>query len=340
LGVGPDIPVALFMKRGLEMVVGLLGVLKAGGAYVPLDPGHPKERLAYLIEDAQVALVLAQQDLLRELLWHDVKTVCLDGAKQLSDNQGDTQAERESHVESVTPENLACIIYTSGSTGLPKGVSLPHRALQNLIEWHRSTMLVGARVLQFASLSFEASIHEIFAAWSTGGAIILIPEEQRFDARALLRYINEEGIEKLILPVVLFQQMADLHQEGTKDLAVVKEITTTGEQMQITEAIVRLFNELKHCELHNHYGPSESHVVTALKLSGDADSWAGHPSIGTPIYNTRIYLADAQMSPVPLGVPGEICIGGVSLARGYWGRADLTAARFVPDSLGKQQGAR
>ena len=175
---------------------------------------------------------------------------------------------------------------------------------------------------------------------STGGAILLIPELMRFDVPALSTYIREKGIEKLILPVVLLQQMAEIHAKGNDDLRFVNEITTTGEQLQISTPIVELFTELDHCRLHNHYGPSESHVVTAFKLDREPGLWSRHPLIGKPIANTQIYLLDSQMSPAPLGVYGELYIGGVSLARGYWARPELTAEKFVPDPLAAEPGAR
>ncbi len=341
LGVGPESRVGLYLERSLEMVIGLLGVLKAGGAYVPLDPGYPSERLAFMLADAQATIVLTQPHLAEKITDNQAQVISLTQGGQRIENEPAAEATYEGEVSSgVSSENLAYIIYTSGSTGRPKGIGLPQRALTNLIEWHRETMLGGVKVLQFASLSFDASFHEIFAAWVTGGTIVLIPEEMRFDVSALMAHIREQGIEKVILPVVVLQRMAELEGPENHALQVVKEITTTGEQLQITRPVVELFSQLRGWQLHNHYGPSESHVVTAYQLSGEPASWSRHPSIGKPVANTQIYLLDGEQEPVALGVSGELYIGGVSLAQGYWGRPELTAEKFVPDPLGASPGGR
>ncbi len=335
LGAGPEVTVGISMERSLEMAVGLLGIVKTGAAYLPLDITYPAERLTFMLEDGEAAILLTQQSLIEKLPCNQAKVVCLDGDWRA------LEAESADEVESgVVAENQGYLIYTSGSTGIPKGVSLPQRALRNLIEWHRETMLGGVKVLQFASLSFDASFHEVFAAWATGGAIVLIPEELRFDVAALSDYIREKEIEKVILPVVVLQQMAEMRAEKKNGLRVIREMTTTGEQLQVTTPIVELFGELKDCRLHNHYGPSESHVVTAYSLSREPQFWARHPAIGAPIYNTQIYLLDGQMDAVPMGAHGELYIGGVSLARGYCGRPELTAEKFVPDPLCTEPGGR
>ncbi|HEY9692726.1 MAG TPA: amino acid adenylation domain-containing protein [Oculatellaceae cyanobacterium] len=332
LGVKPDVMVGICVERSLEMAVGILGILKAGGAYVPLDPNYPQERLAFMLADTQVSVLLTQQRLVSELPEHQANVVCLD-----SDWQDIAQLSSENIANSVTPDHLAYVIYTSGSTGRPKGICLEQRPLLNLLHWHYSSLLTGARTLQFASLSFDASFHEMFAAWGTGGKLFIIPENLRLDVIGLGRYISEQEIEKVILPVVLLQQLAEsLGERGIAALqpemfSNLKEVTTTGEQLQITPAIAHLFKSLPHCAFHNHYGPSETHVVTALSLSNHPSKWEYHPPIGVPIANTQIYLVDQHFNLVPVGVPGELCIGGVSLARGYLNRPDLTAEKFIPN---------
>ncbi|MDZ8263386.1 non-ribosomal peptide synthetase [Nostoc sp. ChiQUE01b] len=334
LGVKPDMPVGICVERSLEMAIAVLAVLKAGGAYVPLDPAYPKERLAFTLEDTQISVLLTQHQLLPELPKHQAQVICLD-----TDWDKIGQYSQENFSTEVTAENLAYIIYTSGSTGRPKGICLGHRPLVNLLEWHLNSLLTGVRTLQFASLSFDASFHEMFAAWCSGGTLFLISESLRRDSTALAHFIHNQEIEKAILPVVILQQMAEVAASGLKLFTSLKEVTTTGEQLQITPAIVKLFKSLPHCSFHNHYGPSETHVVTALAFNQNPDTWSTYPSIGRPITNTQIYVLDAELKPVPIGVPGELYIGGVSLARGYLNRLDLTKERFIPNPFQRGRGA-
>ncbi|BAY08030.1 non-ribosomal peptide synthetase [Calothrix sp. NIES-2098] len=324
LGVKPDMPVGISVERTLEMAIAVLAVLKAGGAYVPIDPAYPKERIGYMLEDTQVSILLTQQHLVGEFPEHQAQAICLD-----TDWDKIGQYSKENPVTEVTAENLVYIIYTSGSTGRPKGICLAHRPLVNLLQWHLNTLLTGVRTLQFASLSFDASFHEMFAAWCSGGTLFLISENLRRDTTALADFIQQQEIEKVILPVVVLQQMAELAASQLELFTSLKEVTTTGEQLQITPAIVKFFKSLPNCSFHNHYGPSETHVVTALTLDRNPDSWPTYPSIGRAIANTQIHILDAEFKPVPIGVPGELYIGGDSLARGYLNRPDLTAERFI-----------
>ncbi|MEH1935807.1 MAG: amino acid adenylation domain-containing protein [Nostoc sp.] len=330
LGVKPDMPVGICVERTLEMAIAVLAVLKTGGAYVPMDSAYPKERLAFMLEDTQVSVLLTQQKLLAELPETKAQIICLDTGWDNID-----QYSQENPSSEVTAENLAYIIYTSGSTGKPKGICLAHRPLVNLLQWHLNSLLTGVRTLQFASLSFDASFHEMFATWSSGGTLFLISENSRRDTTALAHFIQSQEIEKVILPVVVLQQMAEMAVSHLELFTSLKEVTTTGEQLQITPAIVKLFKSLPHCSFHNHYGPSETHVVTALTLDQNPDFWPTYPSIGRPIANTQIYILDPELKPVPIGVPGELYIGGDSLARGYFNRPDLTAERFIPNPYAK-----
>jgi amino acid adenylation domain-containing protein/thioester reductase-like protein len=333
LGVKPDMPVGISVERTLEMAIAVLAVLKAGGAYVPIDPAYPKDRIAFMLEDTQVSILLTQQQLVGEFPEHQARVICLDTGW---DKIG--QYSQENPITEVTAENLVYIIYTSGSTGRPKGICLGHRPLVNLLQWHLNTLLTGVRTLQFASLSFDVSFKEMFATWCSGGALFLISENLRQDSTALAHFIQQQEIEKVILPVVVFQQMAELAVSQLELFTSLKEVTTTGEQLQITPAIVKFFKSLPYCSFHNHYGPSETHVVTALTLNQNPDSWPTYPSIGRPIANTQIHILDAELKPVPIGVPGELYIGGDSLARGYLNRPDLTAERFIVNPFGKAEG--
>ncbi|MEH2216963.1 MAG: amino acid adenylation domain-containing protein [Nostoc sp.] len=330
LGMKPDMPIGICVERTLEMAIAVLAVLKTGCAYVPIDPAYPQERLAFMLEDTQVSVLLTQQQLLAELPEHNSQAICLD-----TDWYKISQYSHKNPDSEVTAENLAYVIYTSGSTGKPKGICLAHRPLVNLLEWHLNSLLTGVRTLQFASLSFDASFHEMFAAWCSGGTLFLISENLRRDTTALADFIHNQEIEKVILPVVVLKQMAELAISQLELFTSLKEVTTTGEQLQITPAIVKLFKSLPHCSFHNHYGPSETHVVTALTLDKNPDFWPTYPSIGRAIANTQLYLLDADLKPVPIGVAGELYIGGDSLARGYLNRPDLTAERFISNPYAK-----
>ncbi|HVS00778.1 MAG TPA: amino acid adenylation domain-containing protein, partial [Thermoanaerobaculia bacterium] len=335
LGVGPESRVALSLERSLAMVVGLVGILKAGAAYVPVDPSYPRARRLVMLNDAQVTAVVTQERLRAELDEEGLPApaLCVDEAL--------AGQPRSGFDSGIWDDNVAYVIFTSGSTGRPKGVALSHGVLRNLIDWHLATLLGGARTLQFASAGFDASFHEMFACWGSGGSLVVLSEAQRLDLAGLAGLLIEEEVEKAIVPVVVVQQLAEEYERSAfATLPPLREITTTGEQLQTTLAMVELLRHLPGCAFHNHYGPSETHVVTAYTLDGEPREWATHPSIGLPIANARVHLLDADLAPVPLGVSGELYIGGDCLARGYWGRPELTAERFVPDPLSSMPGAR
>ncbi|HIP97643.1 MAG TPA: amino acid adenylation domain-containing protein, partial [Anaerolineae bacterium] len=350
LGVGPETLVGICVERSPEMIIGLLGILKAGGAYVPLDPDYPRERLVFMLEDARVPILLTQSHLLERLevkrKTQDVKrstqyairdTLCLD-----ADWETIAQESAENPTSGVTAENLAYVIYTSGSTGTPKGVAMRHRPLYNLLSWQLRnwTLPNGARTLQFAPLSFDVSFQEIFSTWCSGGTLVLISEGMRQDIARLLRSLTDEKIERLFLPFVALQHLAEATDGQAVSATTLGEVITAGEQLQITRSIASLFGTLEGCTLHNQYGPSESHVVTAFTLMGSPSDWSALPPIGRPIDNTQIHLLDKHLQLVPIGVPGELYIGGDSLARGYLNRPGLTAERFLPDPFSEEPGAR
>jgi amino acid adenylation domain-containing protein len=337
LGVGPEVLVGICVERSLEMVVGVLGILKAGGAYVPLDPAYPSERLTFMLEDTQTSVLLTQARLVESLPPHSSRVVCLDTDWEVIARHSHSNPQRR-----VTTNNLAYVIYTSGSTGRPKGVAMSHRPLCNLLFWQleSSTVSTGAKTLQFAPLSFDVSFQEIFSTWCSGGTLVLISEELRRDAVGLLHFLSEKAIERLFLPFVALQLLAEVADGQQAVPTSLREIITAGEQLKITRQIANWFTKLKSCTLHNHYGPSESHVVTAFTLTGSPSDWPALPAIGRPIANTQIYLLSAQLQPVPVGVPGELYIGGIALARGYLNRPDLTDERFIPNPFSDKPGER
>ena len=231
----------------------------------------------------------------------------------------------------ITHGDLAYVLYTSGSTGIPKGVAMGHRGAANLINWHLSDPLLSQpmRTLQFASISFDVSFQEIFVTISSGGELHLITEDMRHDPYNLLDYIYEKEIERLFLPVVALQQLAVAAIDKNMYPGSLKQIIVAGEQLKITDRIREMFQNIPGCILINHYGPTESHVVTSHTLDGNPEEWPDLPPIGKPVPNTNILLHDENLNLVPIGLKGEIYIGGESLAEGYYLRDDLTKERFI-----------
>ncbi|WP_036034518.1 non-ribosomal peptide synthetase [Bradyrhizobium yuanmingense] len=317
LGVVPDQPVAICLPRGIAMVVSLLAVLKAGGAYLPLDPAYPAERLRQIIDDARPRLLIADGTGRAIIPDGTCGTVDPDaGAGQATSDPGDL-------LEGLTARSLAYIIYTSGSTGRPKGVMVEHRGLVNLALGQRALFNINSssRVVQFASLSFDASIWEIVMALCSGAALFLAGTREHQDTAALFGYVADNAITHATLPPAMLQGRTDLQR-----LASLRVLVLAGE-LPRAELVKGLPPDIA---VFNGYGPTEATVC--------ATSWVRHQGfdgdavpIGRPLPNARIYLLDRFGAPVPLGAVGEIYIGGVGVARGYLNRADLTAERFVRD---------
>ncbi|MBC7690584.1 MAG: amino acid adenylation domain-containing protein [Methylotenera sp.] len=345
LGVNADVPVGICLERSVETIVAVLAVAKAGGAYVPLDPTYPQSRLAVMFKDSRASVLLTQKSLRNTfssqfshaLAGADV--VCLDEIVPTLENECE---EKLTQVAAL--DHLGYVIYTSGSTGVPKGVALTQRALSNLIEWQKcaSGAGIGSRTLQFTPISFDVSFQEIYSTLATGGTLVLIPEELRLDPEKLLRFLSDRKIDRLYLPFVALQSLADTFAIFVKSGQVselnfcLSEVITAGEQLQVNPSLIAFFNFLGaaegHCRLSNHYGPSETHVVTALDLTGAPEAWPALPSIGRAIPGARTHLMDENLKPVSAGTEGELYLSGVCLARGYLNRPDLTAERFIENS--------
>lgn len=337
-GVGADRIVGICMERSLEMVVGLLAILKSGSAYLPLDPSYPRERLTYMIDDARPHVVLTQEHLVAQLPATQATVMTLSSNLTFSGGRDDAAAA----ASDTSPDNLLYLIYTSGSTGQPKGTAMSHRAMFNLIEWHRQSLSCarGTRVLQFAALSFDVAFQEIFSTLCTGGTLVLLDEAVRRDPRALNELLRREAVDRVFIPPLMLQSLAEHFNSTGVAPTSLRDVIVAGEQLRISREIVELFRHLERCRLHNHYGPTEAHVVTALTLAGKPEEWPALPTIGRPIANTQIYILDSERQPVPIGVSGEIYIGGANLAREYLRRPELTAERFVHDPFSADPHAR
>jgi amino acid adenylation domain-containing protein len=334
LGVDLDSPVGVCLERGIEMAVAVVAVLKAGGAYVPLDPAYPAERLRLMLDDADIRVLLTDERSAEGVAaYSNVLRIKLDGQSCKDERDDNLQLK-------IHDDNLGYVIYTSGSTGRPKGVAMTHRALRNVLGWQARQTSGPYRTLQFASLSFDVSFQEMFSTWCTGGTLVLITGETRTDTRALLHVIEREQVEQLFLPFVFLQHLAEVIDDGEQLPVHLRRITVAGEQLEVTPQIERMFSQRPNLGLHNHYGPSETHVVTRYELDGPVDKWAKFPPIGRPIANTQVYLLDESGQLAPVGVAGEIWLGGENLSRGYLNRPELTAEKYAPNPFALDPGVR
>ena len=337
-GVGRDVPVAICMDRSLEMVVGVLAVLQSGGGYVPVDPAYPRDRIDYMLGDCGAPIILTQPGRMGASPRGGARILPVDASELGAETGG-----RESlPPPQASPLSLTYLIYTSGSTGQPKGVAMPEAPLRDLLRWQLSTSVAGpgTRTLQFASLSFDVSFQEIFSTWCSGGTLVLLSETERRDARSLLRRIIEDRVERLFLPYIALQHLAEAAAAEKVPPRALREVVTAGEQLQITPAIRALFQDLPGCVLQNQYGPSETHVVTAWTLRGSPEDWPALPPIGHAVSTARVHLVTNGSGSAGTEEPGELYVGGTSVARGYWKRPDLTAERFVPDPFTRTPGGR
>ena len=333
-GVGPNSLVGIAAERSLEMVLALLAVLKAGGAYVPLDPSYPTERLAHILEDARVSLVLAQAHLAGALPAAAGRVHVLDPSWACYRDEAADDLD-----DIGKPEDLAYVIFTSGSTGRPKGAMNEHCGICNRLLWMQEQYgLTGQdRVLQKTPFSFDVSVWEFFWPLLTGASLVIARPEGHRDGAYLLGLIRSAGITTLhFVPSML---SVFLEQAGVEACnGSVRRVICSGEALP-HELQERFFALLPAVELHNLYGPTEAAVDVTYWACQRGDARLTVP-IGRPVANTQIYLLDNRMQPVPIGVAAELYIGGIQVGRGYAGRDDLTRERFVPDPYSCRAGAR
>ena len=331
LGVGVETLVGVCIERSLEMVIALYGILKAGAAYVPIDPEYPTDRQAFMLEDAQVPVLLTQQRLIADMPQHNAHVICLDSqwediAVQPKDNQA----------IAVESDNLAYVIYTSGSTGTPKGVMNCHKGICNRLLWMQEEYQLTETdiVLQKTPFSFDVSVWEFFWPLLFGAKLIVAQPGGHRDSSYLTRMIVEHEITTLHFVPSMLQIFLDDKSVGK--CCSLKRVFCSGEALPY-ELQERFFANLD-AELHNLYGPTEAAVdVTYWKCQTESN--LNFVPIGYPVANTQIYVLDQHMQPFPIGDPGELHIGGIQVARGYLNRPELTAEKFIADPFSDEPGA-
>ena len=330
--VGPDEHVGICCERSLEMIVGILGILKAGAAYVPMDPGYPPERLRYMLEDAQIRLLLTQKSLLERISTGGTQVVRLDADWELIARYPSLNPHTE-----VTADNTAYVIYTSGSTGQPKGVMIPHRGICNTLLWRRHAFSLSEsdRIFQNLSFAFDASVWQIFGALLNGAQLILARPDYHHDTNYLREALIKYGITITDFPPSLLQVL--LSERGIERWTSLRHLFCGGEAMR-AELQEQFFTKL-NAQLHNVYGPTETAVDAAFWTCERNDNQQVIP-IGRPIDNKQIYLLDSQLQPVPVGVKGQLCIAGGGLARGYLNHPAATGEKFIPHPFSTERGAR
>jgi len=332
-GVGPEVKVAICMERSLEMVVAIVGVLKAGGVYVPVDPEYPAARLGWMLEDSRVPVILTQKGLAAAMPGQGAQVVLLD-----TEWEEIAEETTEDLGEGSGPENAAYLIYTSGSTGRPKGVVITHAALANHMAWMQREFAVkaGERVLQKTAFGFDASVWEFYAPLLSGGCLVMARPGGQRDPQYLVSCIREQQI--TVLQLVPTQLRMLLQHGGLRECGGLRRIYCGGEALTV-EAVLELYSQLPGTRLYNLYGPTEATIdVTFAECHVGLRSMTA--PIGRPIANMQAYVVDQQMELVPVGVAGELYVGGDGLARGYQNQSDLTGERFVPNPFHELGGER
>ncbi len=332
LGVGPEVVVGLCFERSVEMVIGILGILKAGGVYVPLDPTYPKERVAFMLAEAKAPVLLTQERLKDHLPEQAARVVAIDGDWKLIAQESD-----ENPISGVTADNLAYVIYTSGSTGKPKGVMIQHRSAANLVAGLQRAIYVQhpahLRVSLNAPLTFDASVKQ-WLQLLQGHTLVILPEEVRPEGDQLLSFVRQHAID--VLDCTPAQLRLLLVAGLTQNPKMSPRVVLAGGEA-IDEASWAFLAEQATIEFYNVYGPTECTVDATVCPVRESPL---EPAIGRPIANAQTYLLDEKLRPVPIGVAGELYIGGAGLSRGYLSRPDLTAERFIPHPFSVEPGAR
>jgi amino acid adenylation domain-containing protein/non-ribosomal peptide synthase protein (TIGR01720 family) len=332
LGVGAESFVGVCLERSPEIIIAILGILKAGAAYVPLDPSYPSQRLAFMLEDAQIPILLTQKSLLTQLPAHNAKVVCLDTDWQKIAACDFTYTAYES--------SLAYVIYTSGSTGEPKGVCCHHCGVLNLLAdfTSRQPLKDTDRCSLWTSLSFDVSVYEIFSALLVGATLHIVPSEIRADSQGFMQWLQTHQITSAYIPPFMLPVLSNWLEQQPAKLPLRRLLV--GVEPILEQTLTAISDRIPGLHIINGYGPTEATICTTLYSVTSQPENQRHTPIGKPVNNTQIYLLDRHLQPVPIGVPGEIYIGGVGLAAGYLNRPQLTREKFISHAFNQSQSTR
>ncbi len=314
--------IGICMERSLETIIGILGILKAGGAYVPIDPTYPRKRLAFMLKDAQMPILLTQEKLVNALPQHQASVICLD-----KDWEEIQQESTRNPAIKTTSQDLAYILYTSGSTGQPKGVCCRHIGVINLLtdSEKRAPLKVGDRCSLYTSFSFDVSVYEIFSALLAGGSLHIVPESLRTDIMGLIEWLQARQIQSAYIPPFMLQTLS----ESLEKIAIPLKRLLVGVEPINQQLLSKIQELIPGLQIINGYGPTEATICTTLYSVETKSAPNRNTPIGRPVQNTKIYILDAALQPVPIGVPGELCISGMGLASGYLNRPELTNEKFI-----------
>jgi len=324
-GLQTDQIVGICLPRSLDIPIAILGVLKAGGAFLSIDPSYPEDRIRYILEDSGVRFMITLEELLASLPLQNMKAICVN-----RDSSTIKSLDHQNLSLDISPENLAYVIYTSGSTGKPKGTLLAHRGLVNLSQLQKEAFAISnqSKIMQFASYSFDASVWETVMALLNGANLVYADQELVSSGQELTQVLEEQEISTITLPPSVLAVLPE------SPLPALKTIITAGEKCT-TDLVQRWAGGRQFV---NAYGPTETTVCASMFEASYNDQ--KEPPIGKPVDNFQLYILDEAFAPTPLGVSGELCIGGIGLARGYLNRPDLTADKFIPNSFNKENGSR
>lgn len=330
-GVAPEVRVGVMLARSEKIIISLLAILKAGGVYVPLDPEYPASRLLYMVANSGVELVITQDDLAEKIEHNNTPLTPL----RFDDLALAGAAEANPNI-ALHPDNLAYILYTSGSTGQPKGIAMSHGVLGQLIAWQLQRYPGRYNTLLFASPCFDVGIQEVMTGLASGATLVQTSNEQRHNFAALFELVNHHAVARIYLPFSVLQLYADLALTSGVRQRQLRQVITAGEQLKLTPLLSQWLKQESQCELLNQYGPTETHVVSEYAIKKARESEL--PPIGVPASTAHLYILDASLQKVPVGVPGELYIGSSVLARGYVSRPALSAERFVADPFDHRGG--
>ncbi|MEG3972562.1 amino acid adenylation domain-containing protein, partial [Microcoleus sp. T2B6] len=334
-GVRLEVLVGICVERSFNMIVGILGILKAGGAYVSIDPAYPSERIAYMLDDSQLVVLLTQKQLIASLPEHQAQVICLD-----SDWEEISKESELPIITCVTPKNLAYVIYTSGSTGKPKGVCCNHTGVLNLLDdfQSRKPISIGDKCSLWTSINFDVSVYEIFTPLLFGGSLLIPSDYLKLNSEAFFRWLFTNQIRSAYIPPFMVKEMVEWLNPLESKLFLQRLLV--GVEPIYERLLVEIVEKVPELLIINGYGPTEATVCATLySVHPQIENYRNTP-IGKPVQNTQIYILDGYLQPVPIGIPGELHIAGVGLARGYLNRPDLTQEKFIPNPFSNKPSDR